>query len=67
MLQCLVLESVIHWGGVVDELDFAQRLKSWSQHGLQDLDYDTEGYCVSDTTAKVTGCLLANCAPQCPY
>ncbi|XP_046385591.1 uncharacterized protein LOC124155630 isoform X2 [Ischnura elegans] len=29
-IMLLVLDSVIHWGGVVDELDFAARLKTWS-------------------------------------
>ncbi|KAG8235566.1 hypothetical protein J437_LFUL013116 [Ladona fulva] len=32
-IMFLVLDSILQWGGVVDELDFAQRLKSWADQG----------------------------------
>ncbi|XP_071961495.1 uncharacterized protein [Antedon mediterranea] len=39
----LLLDSILHWAGVVDELDFAKRLFLWSKHGFPDLG-DTKGY-----------------------
>ncbi|XP_014665215.1 PREDICTED: uncharacterized protein LOC106807409 [Priapulus caudatus] len=48
----LVLDSIIHWAGVVDELDFAMRLHNWTKHGFPELE-DTEGVVVSNTLAKV--------------
>ncbi|XP_071443600.1 uncharacterized protein [Hetaerina americana] len=30
-IMLLVLDSIIRWGGIVDELDFALRLKTWSE------------------------------------
>ncbi|CAE1328774.1 unnamed protein product [Acanthosepion pharaonis] len=48
----LVLDSLIAWAGVVDELDFAKRLKHWSKHGFPDLG-DTTGIISSLTIKKV--------------
>lgn len=48
----LVLDSLITWAGVVDELDFAKRLKHWSKHGFPDLG-DTTGIITSFTMKKV--------------
>ncbi|OWF55877.1 p53-induced protein with a death domain [Mizuhopecten yessoensis] len=52
-LFVLVLDSVISWGGVVDELDFAKRLSHWSQKGFPELG-DTEGIILSPTIQQVT-------------
>ena len=49
----LVLDSLTHWGGVVDELEFAERLKSWSQTGFMELG-DTESFLDSSTTLRVS-------------
>lgn len=40
------------WGGVVDELEFARRLKTWIDHGFKDLG-DSAGVVTSDTISKV--------------
>lgn len=53
LLQMLVLDSLTHWGGVVDELEFAERLKSWSQTGFKELG-DTESFLDSSTTLRVS-------------
>lgn len=52
-LFVLVLDSVISWGGVVDELDFAKRLSHWCQKGFPELG-DTEGIILSPTIRQVT-------------
>ncbi|XP_048739714.2 uncharacterized protein LOC125654015 [Ostrea edulis] len=49
----LVLDSVLAWAGVVDELDFAKRLKDWCQRGYPELG-DNEGIVLSSTIQKVT-------------
>lgn len=51
-LQLLVLDSVLAWAGVVDELDFAKRLKDWCQRGYPELG-DNEGIVLSSTIQKV--------------
>ena len=33
----LILDSVLSWGGVVDELDVARRLASWNKNGFPEL------------------------------
>ncbi|XP_071784253.1 uncharacterized protein [Asterias amurensis] len=49
----LVLDSILHWAGVVDELDFAKRLQHWTQHGFPELG-DKQGITgFSNTVAKV--------------
>lgn len=53
VFQMLVLDSIIHWAGVVDELDFAKRQKFWSDHGFKELG-DKEGIAFSNTITKVT-------------
>ncbi|XP_060078498.1 uncharacterized protein LOC132557984 [Ylistrum balloti] len=52
-LFVLALDSVISWGGVVDELDFAKRLSFWCQKGFPELG-DTEGIILSPTIKQVT-------------
>ncbi|XP_033746197.1 uncharacterized protein LOC117331551 [Pecten maximus] len=52
-LFVLALDSVISWGGVVDELDFAKRLSLWCQKGFPELG-DTEGIILSPTIQQVT-------------
>ncbi|XP_022251874.1 uncharacterized protein LOC106467938 isoform X1 [Limulus polyphemus] len=44
----LVLESLLQWAGVIDELDFASRLAAWKKQGFLELN-DTEGYTQSHT------------------
>lgn len=51
-LQFLVLDSLLRWAGVVDELDFAKRLVSWKRSGVPELG-DTEGFLLSDLTKLV--------------
>ena len=48
----LILDSVLSWGGVVDELDFARRLHSWNQHGIPELG-DSEGPNIAGVFGKV--------------
>lgn len=50
--QILVLDCILAWAGVVDELDFAQRLSSWVKHGFPELG-DSEGHMHSPTIEKV--------------
>ncbi|CAN7989114.1 unnamed protein product [Ixodes hexagonus] len=45
----LVLDSLLRWAGVVDELDFAKRLLSWKRSGFPELG-DHEGFLLSDLT-----------------
>ncbi|XP_028397812.1 protein lap1-like [Dendronephthya gigantea] len=33
----LILDSILSWGGVVDELDVARRLASWNKNGFSEL------------------------------
>ena len=35
--QLVTLDSLLHWGGVLDELDLAQRLHGWRDRGLPEL------------------------------
>lgn len=48
----LVLDSLLRWAGVVDELDFAKRLVSWKRSGVPELG-DAEGFLLSDLTKLV--------------
>lgn len=48
----IVLDSIINWGGVVDELDFAKRLKFWCHKGFPELG-DSEGIVLSQTIQMV--------------
>ncbi|KAK7102451.1 uncharacterized protein [Littorina saxatilis] len=48
----LVLDSLINWAGVVDELDFAKRLSAWNDHGFLELG-DTSGILISSTITQV--------------
>ncbi|XP_043233812.1 uncharacterized protein LOC122387559 [Amphibalanus amphitrite] len=36
-LMLVALDSLLHWGGVLDELDLAQRLHSWRERGLPEV------------------------------
>jgi len=47
-----VLESVLHWAGVVDELEFAKVLLNWCKHGYPELG-DHIGRGVRGILAKV--------------
>nr|XP_006823529.1 PREDICTED: uncharacterized protein LOC100377592 [Saccoglossus kowalevskii] len=50
--MALVLDSIVAWAGVMDELDFAQRLSYWCYHGFAELgDYGPNLVC--NTIAKV--------------
>ena len=48
----LVLDSLINWAGVVDELDFAKRLSAWSKHGFKELG-DSAGILISSAISQV--------------
>lgn len=48
----LVMDSVLHWAGMVDELDFAERLLYWKNHGYSDLD-ESEEYMLSETINEI--------------
>ncbi|CAG5123150.1 unnamed protein product [Candidula unifasciata] len=48
----VVLESLVNWAGVVDELEFARRLKVWAQQGFPELS-DMPGVVTSETVRKV--------------
>ena len=52
ILQILVLDCIISWAGVVDELDFARRLHNWIFKGFPDLG-DTEGIVLSEIVKQV--------------
>ncbi|KAK3101046.1 hypothetical protein FSP39_000557 [Pinctada imbricata] len=52
-LMVLVLDSLIAWAGVIDELDFAKRLQNWCKSGFPELG-DNEGIILSQTIQKVT-------------
>ena len=47
-----MLESLICWAGVADELDFAKRLQEWSSNGFKELG-DRDGFYVCDTISQV--------------
>ncbi|CAH3115337.1 unnamed protein product [Porites lobata] len=53
----LILENIIHWAGVVDELEFAKSILNWCKHGFPELG-DTVGRGVRGVLAKVV------CEPQ---
>nr|KAG5711364.1 hypothetical protein BaRGS_006061 [Batillaria attramentaria] len=48
----LVLDSLINWAGVVDELDFAKRLSAWSERGFPELG-DSSGIMISSIIQQV--------------
>ncbi|BFZ10727.1 hypothetical protein BsWGS_13766 [Bradybaena similaris] len=48
----VVLESLVNWAGVVDELEFARRLKVWAHRGFPEL-CDSPGFVTSETIRKV--------------
>lgn len=48
----LIVENIIHWAGVVDELEFAKSLLTWCKHGFPELG-DTVGRGVRGVLAKV--------------
>ncbi|CAL1534564.1 unnamed protein product [Lymnaea stagnalis] len=48
----LVMESLVNWGGVVDELEFARRLQTWSIYGFKELG-DSASVITSETLEKV--------------
>ncbi|KAI0226268.1 hypothetical protein LSAT2_023115 [Lamellibrachia satsuma] len=47
----LVLESLICWAGVADELDFAKNLQEWSSNGFRELG-DKDGFYVCDIVTQ---------------
>ena len=48
-----MLESLICWAGVADELDFAKNLQEWSSNGFRELG-DKDGFYVCDIVTQVT-------------
>lgn len=55
--QVLVLESLLQWAGVIDELKFAERLSQWCQSGFPELG-DKTGFDLSNTIKKVCKTLM---------
>lgn len=51
-IKVLILENILHWAGVVDELEFAKSLLTWCKHGFPELG-DTVGRGVRGVIAKV--------------
>lgn len=49
----LIMDSILSWGGVVDELDFARRLVSWNKNGFPELG-DAKGPDFKGLFGKVT-------------
>ena len=47
-----MLDSLVRWAGVVDELDFAKSLRGWMNNGFPELG-DHSGFTVCDTLTKV--------------
>ena len=46
------MDSLLLWGGVVDEVDFADRLSQWARNGFSELG-DTVGWGIGRTVGKV--------------
>lgn len=51
-VKVLILENILHWAGVVDELEFAKSLLTWCKYGFPELG-DTVGRGVRGVIAKV--------------
>ncbi|KAG7163663.1 Dynein regulatory complex subunit 7-like 1 [Homarus americanus] len=51
-IMILTLDSLMRWGGVVDELELASQLDQWRVHGYADLD-PSPGYLLSPFMKKV--------------
>lgn len=51
-VKVLILENILHWAGVVDELEFAKSLLTWCKYGFPELE-DTVGRGVRGVIAKV--------------
>ncbi|XP_052779943.1 uncharacterized protein LOC128217103 [Mya arenaria] len=51
-MMVLLLESVLGWAGVLDELEFARRLRAWCLHGHPELG-DKAGLVLSETVKQV--------------
>ena len=47
-----MLDCIISWAGVVDELDFARRIHNWILKGFTELG-DSEGIVLSETVKQV--------------
>lgn len=48
----MILDNILHWAGVVDELEFGKSLLSWCKRGYPELG-DTVGRGVRGVLAKV--------------
>ena len=48
-----MLESLIQWAGVIDELEFAKMLSLWCKNGFPELG-DKRGFQFSETIDKVS-------------
>ncbi|XP_045165426.1 uncharacterized protein LOC123529251 isoform X2 [Mercenaria mercenaria] len=48
----LLLDSIVSWAGVIDELEYARRLKTWCQCGYPELG-DEQGIVLSETTKQL--------------
>jgi len=50
--QVLLLESILGWAGVLDELEYAKRLQRWCFSGFTELGDET-GIVLSETVKQV--------------
>ncbi|XP_067936096.1 uncharacterized protein [Watersipora subatra] len=50
--MALVMDGIIQWAGVVDELEFAKRLLAWRYSGFPELG-DKHGFCLSKSTDEI--------------
>ena len=53
VLKVIVLDSLLQWAGVIDELEFAKRLSQWCKGGFSELG-DKKGVKFSDTIDQVS-------------
>jgi hypothetical protein len=51
--QVLLLDCIICWAGVIDELEFAKRLRTWCDIGFPELG-DKQGIILSETVKQVS-------------
>lgn len=52
ILKTIVLDSLLQWAGVIDELEFSKRLSQWCSEGFSELG-DRKGATFSETINQV--------------
>lgn len=51
--QVVLLDCILSWAGVIDELEYARRLQNWCQNGFPELG-DKQGIVLSETVKQVS-------------